>query len=408
MTAATVSTKVESGYYASQYRVIDTDTHVIEPPDLWTSRMPSKWGDMRPHVAWSEAWGEERWRVGDKWLNPVAAYSQGGWKDYPPSHPGSLDESIEGGHDANARLRTMDEYGLYAQVLYPNMIGFDSQAFFTLPEPEAALDCVRAYNDFLTDFASADPNRLLPISMLPFWDVDASVKEMKRCREMGHRGILWAAKLHVLGFPRIVRKEWDPVYAAAQDLDMSVNLHIGIGAFTEDDLQAVRDDPRKGGKFSAAAYVVDTAGSFTSNMQTIGTLLVSDLFERFPKLKMVSVESGFGYLPYLLESLDWQWKNSSGPRTYPNRRLPSEKFFSNVLATFWFEHRTLELLNLMPEYADNLMFETDFPHATSITPGPASSADLPKVMLDQNMQGLPDDVVEKILHSNAAKLYHVK
>ena len=404
MAATTLSAPGEP--IASRLRVIDTDTHVIEPPDLWTSRMPSKWGDMVPHLEWNEKWGEERWRVGDKWLNPVGAYSQGGWRDYPPSHPDSLDEAIPGGHDAAARLKAMDEYGLYAQVLYPNMIGFDSQAFFSLPEPEAALDCVRAYNDFLTDFASADPKRLLPITMLPFWDVEASVKEMERCREMGHRGILWAAKLHVLGFPRIVRKEWDPVYAAAQDLEMSVNLHIGIGAYTEDDLQAVRDDPRKG-KFSAAAYVVDTAGSFMSNMQTIGTLLVSDVFERFPKLQVVSVESGFGYLPYLLESLDWQWGNSSGPRTYPNRRLPSEKFFTNVYGTFWFEQKTLGLLKLMPEYADRLMFETDFPHATSLTPGPASTADLPKVMLERNMEGIDSDVVEKILHTNAAKLYHI-
>lgn len=386
-------------------RVIDSDTHVIEPPDLWTSRLAEKWGDDRPQVLFHEGWGVDRWRVGDRWLSAVGQYNSSRWAEHPPSYPATLEESDPAGYDASARLQRMDEFGLYAQVLYPNIIGFDTDAFTSLKDPKLAIECVRAYNDFLADFASADPNRLLPISMLPFWDVEETVKEMTRCREMGHRGILWAAKLHRLGYPRINKAYWDPVYAAAQDLEMSVNLHIGVGTSNVEDV-----DFRSAwdGNFHVGAYVAESAVTFTSNMETIATLLVADTFERFPKLQVVSVESGFGYLPYLIESLDWQWKNSIGPQKYPDRRLPSEKFFTNMYGTFWFERQTLPYLTLYPEYADRLMFETDFPHPTSLTPGPASAAENPKVMIQNQLGDLPEEIARKVLHENAAKLYHVK
>jgi uncharacterized protein len=390
---------------AQRIRVIDTDTHIIEPPDLWTSRLAAKWGDRRPHLELNHDWGVERWKVGDRWLNPVGQYNSAGWKEHPPSYPPSLEEADPAGHDSHQRLKRMDEYGLYAQVLYPNIIGFDSQAFLELGDPELSLACVRAYNDFLTDFASADPDRLLPVCMLPFWDVDASVKEMHRCRATGHRGILWAAKLHALGQPRLNLPHWDPVYAAAVDLDMSVNLHIGIGAFTAAD-NAFQETNRH--KFSVGAYVVDSAIANTSNMQTIGTLLVSDLFERFPRLQVVSVESGWGYLPFLLESLDWQWQNSSGPITRPSRRLPSEKFFTNMYGTFWFERDTLAFLKIMPHYADRIMFETDFPHNTSLSPGPASIAENPARVIEKSFEGFPEEIIRKVLHDNAARVYHVQ
>jgi predicted TIM-barrel fold metal-dependent hydrolase len=387
-----------------QYRVIDSDTHVIEPPDLWTSRVSSKWGDLRPRTAYNRDWGMDCWIVGEQWLHPVAYYNWAGWKDNLPSFPPSLHASNPAGYDASARLRAMDECGIYAQILYPNVIGFETQAFLQLGDPELALACVRAYNDFQTDFAGAAPERLIPIAVIPYWDLEASVAEMQRCREMGHRGVLWAAKLHGLGQPRIISHHWDNVYAAAQDLELSLNLHVGVGAFTNDSMK-FREVNRD--NFKVTAYVVESATFFSGIMETIGTLLVSDVFDRFPHLQVVSVESGFGFLPFLLESLDWQWSNSSGPKKYPDRRLPSEKFFTNMYATFWFEKGTLEMLNLKPEFADRLMYETDFPHATSVYPGPASSAPRPDVMLAETMRPLSDGTVQKLLHGNAAQLYRL-
>ena len=383
------------------FRIIDADTHVTEPVDLWTSRLSKKWGDRVPHVAYNADWDRDCWIVGNRVLHPVGFYNWAGWNQHLPSFPGTLEESNPAGWDPKARLAMMDEHGIHAQVLFPNTIGFEPQAFLGLGDPELTLDCVRAYNDFQTEFASASRDRLVPISVLPFWDVDACVAEMLRCHEMGHTGALWAAKLEKLGYQRINSHHWDPVYAAAQDLEMSLSLHIGIGAFTNADLEF-----RKGYRdnFKVTAYIVGSVGGIASNMESIATLVVSDVFDRFPRLQIVSVESGFGYLPYLLEALDWEWKNSSGPLQHASRRLPSEKFLTNMWATFWFERDSLAILNYRPELGDRLMFETDFPHPGCLYPGPASASESPSVMAAR-VEGLPDDIIRKIFYDNAAKLF---
>jgi predicted TIM-barrel fold metal-dependent hydrolase len=138
--------------------------------------------------------------------------------------------------------------------------------------------------------------------------------------------------------------------------------------------------------------------------ETISHIVTSDLCHRFPRLKLVSVESGFGYVPYLMNSLDWHWKNYGCPKEYPDALLPSEYFHRQVYGTFWFETETLPLLEL---YADNMMFETDYPHPTSMSPGPYSAADLPSSHVEKHFGVLTPDTRRKVLHDNAAALYHV-
>jgi predicted TIM-barrel fold metal-dependent hydrolase len=104
----------------------------------------------------------------------------------------------------------MDEYGIYAQILYPNVGGFGSSRFLTLKEPELMLQCVQAYNDFLSDWCSADPKRLLPIMALPFWDLDQTVKEIDRAAKSGHKGILFSGEPHAFGFPHLLRPALGP------------------------------------------------------------------------------------------------------------------------------------------------------------------------------------------------------
>ena len=138
-----------------QYRVIDTDTHVIEPYDLWTSRLSvDKWGDKVPHVRFDEKRKEDAWYFGTDRVGAAASAAQAGWAEFPPDHPPSLDVVDPATWDVGDRLARMDEYGIWAQVLYPNVAGFGSQRFLMIPDDELKLVCVRAYNDFLRDWAS--------------------------------------------------------------------------------------------------------------------------------------------------------------------------------------------------------------------------------------------------------------
>jgi predicted TIM-barrel fold metal-dependent hydrolase len=379
-------------------RVIDTDTHVTEPPDLWTSRVPRKFVDRVPHVEVHPETGHHHWRIGDSWLMSVGFYAVAGWKEHPPATPHELEEVDPGAWKAEDRLERMDEYGIFAQVLYPNLIGFESPLFMNLG-PELSLVCTQAYNDFITEFASVDPRRLIPIAMVPFWDQDAAVKEMERCAAHGHRGILFANKYEMIGMPSFADPHWDRIYAAAQDMDLSINFHVGFSQSKTGSAMAMSQllanfDPRPAAKATALGLM--------SNGDSIATIITSGLCDRFPRLKFVSVESGFGFIPYLLENLDWHWKGYGAHLKSP--MLPSEYFRRQCYGSFWFETSTLPLLELYP---DNFMFETDYPHPTSMSPGPASPAEVPKVHIEKHFAGIADEIVRKALHDNAAAVYHL-
>ena len=153
---------------ATPYTIIDTDTHITEPADVWTSRVPAKWRDRVPRVEWDTKANEEAWFLGDKKLASAAGSAMAGWPEPFPSHPPTFEKAHAASYDASARLDYMDEIGVYAQVLYPNLGGFGSQAWWKMGEPELMLECVRAYNDFQIDWIEPDPKRFVPILATPY------------------------------------------------------------------------------------------------------------------------------------------------------------------------------------------------------------------------------------------------
>src|SRR5439155_13802460 len=241
-----------------------------------------------------EETGKWRWQIGDRWCSPVGNYSVAGWPEFFPSCPPTLDEADPACYDAKARLAHMDANGIYAQVLYPNVIAFEGHAFIALDDEDLKLACVRTYNDYQCEFASVAPERFVCLATVPFWDLDASVEELRRCHAMGHRGLLWASTLDRHGLPDYTDAHWDPLYAVAQELGLSVNFHVGVGN-TAEDIDAAMNRSGSDQKFQT----VRSAMNFISNAKTLGSLIMSDVCEKFPELNFVSVESGFGYIPFL-------------------------------------------------------------------------------------------------------------
>lgn len=386
-----------------QLVVIDADSHVTEPPDLWTSRLGKQWIDQAPRVVRDEKRGFDRWWVGDKRLGGVAASAAAGWHEYPPAFPPTLDEAHPGAWNAGDRLRVLDEYGVWAQVLYPNLLGFSQFAFLALEE-EMRRECFKAYNDFLIDFASEDPRRYIPILAVPYWDVDFAVSEVKRGAAKGHKGLLFPSRFDKIDLPPIWHRHWDPLYAVAQDLGLSINFHTAFSSIlTEAELRsaAARDYDKSVGDFARSGGLI-----MLDAQRTLGDLLMSDVGDRFPALNFVIVESGVGWVPYMLESLDWSWKGAGGAGLMGrslDSSLPSEVFRRQVYSTFWFEDEALFAnMGLIP---DNIMFSTDFPHPTSLSPGPASPAPHPAEKIADIIKGA-GDLADKVLYSNAARVYH--
>jgi predicted TIM-barrel fold metal-dependent hydrolase len=378
-----------------RYRVIDVDSHVSEPADVWTSRVPAKWRDAAPRIKKDPTSGKEVWWIGGEPTLPVGMTAIAGFDGTLPDCPDTMEDVPPGAHLAEERLAYLDREGIYAQVLYPNVGGFGSGAFLKLKDPELMLACVRAYNDFIVEWASVDPDRLLPIMATPFWDVKASVAEIERCAQQGVRGVLFGSQPQAFGEPELASPHWDPVFAAAQAARLPISFHIGSGEWDISGAAVI-------GYRAHLARVA--ANAFIDNEKCLADIIFGGVCHRFPDLEFVSVESGVGWLTFALEAFDWQWKNGGMRKEHPEYDLlPSEYFRRQIYGCFWFEESGLE--KALALYPDNLLYETDYPHPTSMSVGPQSVARHPRDYATSVLAGVPEQTVERVLHGTAAELY---
>ncbi len=379
----------------SGYSIIDVDTHVSEQPDLWTSRVPASMKDRVPRLE-RDAKGRDIWVIDGKMVSLaglLATAGRGDFKDYPQTYA----DMHPGAYDADERLKYMDSMGIWAMVMYPNVAGFGAQQFLKLQDPELMLTCVEAYNDWQTEWASADSRRLLPITSTPFWDIKAAVKEVERCAAMGHKGILFTGEPHKFGQPMLGDRAWDPLWQTAVDLGLPISFHIGSGNMEGGMTKEMMEVYGKMATFTAGSVEV-----FLKNAIQMSDLLVSGVLSRFPDIQFVSVESGIGWIPFVLEALDYQFLGNRVPEERPDLdMLPSEYFARNVFACYWFEQiaprRLIDKVGV-----DRILFETDFPHPTSL---------YGEEVFDRIDAGLSDSTPEQkqaILWGNAQKLYNVE
>src|ERR1700736_3871538 len=229
----------------SGYTIIDADTHVTETPDLWTSRAPAGMRDRVPRVETDK--GSQRWVLGVRGrvsallelgadnrrllASPGMTATAGVGSFMNP--PQTYEQMHPGAYDAKARLKYMDQMGIWAMVMYPNVGGFGAQQFLRLNDPDLMLTCVQIYNDWQTEWASADARRLLPITSIPFWDIAAAVTEVRRCAAMGHKGILFTGEPQYWGKPLLGDLHWNPLWEVAVELDLPISFHIGSGDMAE-------------------------------------------------------------------------------------------------------------------------------------------------------------------------------
>jgi predicted TIM-barrel fold metal-dependent hydrolase len=376
--------------------VIDTDTHITEPADLWTSRLPAKYKDVAPRIVRDPETQIETWKIGDgEGLLPVGHSAVAGWPEPFPAAPRNMDEVAKATYDASARLEYMDRVGIWSMALYPNVGGFGSQAFLGLKDPELMLACVRAYNDFLLDWISPDPRRFIPIMATPFWDVDASVKEIERCAKLGHKGVLFSGAPQSHGMPILASRHWDPLWQAAVDCELPVSFHIGAGTFDEGFSPERMESTGAGGTNGFVAISL-----FLDNGKQLTDLLFSGVLPRFPELKVLSVESGVGFLPFILEACDYTFEYGNVRRDRPEFELkPSEYFARQVYGCYIFEEKgpreAIESIG-----ADNILFETDYPH-------PVCLYGNVREKIDSALGDVCAEDRHKVLFGNAAKLYNI-
>ncbi|HEB88103.1 MAG TPA: amidohydrolase [Deltaproteobacteria bacterium] len=390
--------------------VFDIDAHWTEPADLWTSRAPRKYKERVMHVKTHDD-GSQAWYVGDAMVAPVgiAVISHDLSKELWKFTHTNYDQMSTSMTRAQERVHVLDKLGIGSQILYPNAIGFGAATLQSVDsDDELRLFHVQAYNDALAEEQRASGGRVLGQAVLPFWDIDAATAELTRAREeLGLVGISMTDQPDEWQQPSLVDPKWDSFWAACQDLEVPVNFHIGSGNFEAastagrakywGDQVFLRPD----GSMNGNLAMFSSVAMFMGNVYDVLNLLTTDLLERFPRLKFVSVESGISWVPYIIQSLEVNFRELMSPSQRARyKRSPRERFMDQINVSYWFEDANSVDFYVKEMGADNVMFQTDMPHPNCLYPGVQTK-------VRETISGLDDETQRKILYENAEKLYGV-
>jgi predicted TIM-barrel fold metal-dependent hydrolase len=380
--------------------VVDADSHWCEHPELFTRIAPAKYRDRVPRV--EEVDGEPMWTFDGHVMGRFSAggvIARDGSKS--PSGPALEEWTIEeihaGAYDPVERLKVMDQLGIDAQVIFPSTIGLGGQDLAFVDDEALRRVTVEIYNDAQAQIQAESNNRLLPLPLMPAWSVQACVQEARRVAGLGARGVNMTSDPQDLGAPDLASPEWDPFWAACVENHLPVHFHIGasVTGMTFYGKYPWESHPRN------VRLAIGGTLLFIGNARVVTNLILSRMFDRFPELRMVSVESGCGWIPFILETLDYEMDENAPEELRQMKKMPSEYFRSNLYATFWFENNFNKLASLVETVGeDRILFETDFPHPTCLYPSPLEK-------IQERMKVLPKATQHKILGGNAKRLYRL-
>lgn len=377
-------------------KVIDCDTHYTEPPDLWRDRAPAGYRDRMPYMKTVN--GQSLWFIeGDQPFGMVGTtvVNHEGQKIRGKLSIASFEEMDEAAYKVKPRLAVMDRMGVWAQTVYPNAGGFGATKFLGIKDKTLQLACVQIYNDAMAEWQAESGGRLFPQAFLPFWNIDDTLKEVRRIKEELHlTGVTMTDRPEVFDQPDYGQPHWEPFWEMINEYQIPVNFHIGAGlkTFVLDDFAWGSFGPQR--KLASIATLM-----YMSNAYMVNCFMLSGMFDRYPKLKIVSVESGCGWIPFVIEASEYQWDEMAPDEAKGLQRRPTEYFKEHIYATFWFEDFGVKhfIESIGP---NNLLFETDFPHPTCLYP--ESQAHLAQVLAR-----LDPAVRRRVVQDNAVELYKI-
>jgi predicted TIM-barrel fold metal-dependent hydrolase len=367
-------------------QIVSVDDHVVEHPRVWLDRMPQKYQDVCPRIERSpdgnDWWIYEGAQAGNFSLNAVAGKHP---REFGVD-PRNYEDMLPGCYDIKDRLKDMDIEGVHAQVCFPNFAGFAGRVFAESKDKDLGLASLRAYNDFILDeWCAHDPDRQVPLVMAPYWDVDACVAEIERTAAKGARSITFPELPDRLGLPSWHTDYWNPVLAAASDAQMPLSLHFGSGGAPLASPQAMTTN-----------WTVGISLFGLNSMTAMTELLLSPVFHTFPDLKVALSEGGIGWIPYMLERVDYVWDRHRWWNDVNFDVKPSDLFAAHVYGCFISDGAGIEARHRIG--VDNIMFESDYPHSDSQWPHT-------RKYLEEVMTDVPDEDARKMCELNARGLY---
>ncbi|MBT2187871.1 amidohydrolase family protein [Sphingobium nicotianae] len=371
--------------------LISCDDHLdlnMLPADLWTKGLPEHLRDRAPHIEVID--GRPQWVCEGK--------SWGGWNGQagPDTGPKAIFTAFDRGGITDLterrpavpelRIADMDRDGVYGHVIYGPVTSIN------LADTEFRDACYRVYNDWLADYCAYNPNRLIGVPMLPEYP-ESAVQELYRIAKMG---VFKQANLQIAAAETGLHDErWEPLWNALEETGIILSFHVVVFI-----MPGSKPNPAAG---KVAGHMTHAKSFVSQFIDPFVDLFAWAILERHPKLKVVIAESGVGWLPWLVEELDYRhWRIWEGREFWETRggipmiTKPSELFKRQVYATFQESPTAMSLLKFYGP--DNLLWASDYPHPDSIWPN--SRATIARQMAD-----LPDETIRKLTFENAAKLY---
>ncbi len=368
-------------------QIISVDDHVIEHPRVWIDRLPQRYAEEAPRVEegpdGNATWIYEGRVAGNFALNAVAGKDP---KDFGLD-PTSYYDMRAGCHDIRERLKDMDAEGVWAQLCFPNMGGFAGGVFAKSKDMALAGECVKAYNDFILDeWCAYNPERQIPLVMTPYWDVGAAVAEIYRTAAKGAKSISFPELPDRLGLPSWHTTHWDPVLAAASEAGLPMSLHFGSGG-----------SPQASAEAMSTNFTVGISLFGLNSMTALAELLLSPVFHKFPALKVALSEGGIGWMPYMIERIDYVWQRHRWYNDVNRDVRPSDLFKDHVFGCFISDNAGIQARELIG--VDNILFESDYPHSDSQWPHT-------RKVIEEALGDVPEADASKMVEWNARKLYN--
>ena len=389
-------------------RIISVDDHVVEPPDLWTSRLPAKYQDRCPRVERDSAvfnfeGGEFTYQKGvpggaecDWWLYddlvyPFPKLSAASGFETLDVEPVTFDQIRPGGWKQGDRLADMTANHVDASLCFPNVLPrFCGQTFLEREDKELALLCVQAYNNWMIDewCANDGRGRLIPLTLIPLWDPAAAALEVHRCADKGSFAVAFSENPYHLGLPSIHDKDrfWDPFLTACQETDTVVCMHIGSSS----KMPTTSPD---------APFSVSSTITFANAMGSMCDYILSGVFVRFPRLRVSYAEGQVGWMPYIIERMDKIWAERGDASFGIDLPEPPSTYIPGHVWGCIFDDE-IGLKNRDVIGMDQICFEVDFPHADSTFPHTLEVAT--RIC---EAAGLADEEVYKLMRGNAIECF---
>jgi predicted TIM-barrel fold metal-dependent hydrolase len=364
--------------------LISADSHVLEPFDLWVARMPAAYRDRAPRVYYDEGRGSWMFGCAEVPAQAVASSFVAGVDaaDLPAMHRAGYAAARPGGWDPTARLEDMAIDGVSAEVLYPSLGLF----LYWIEDPALQEACFRTYNDWLMEYCGAYPERLVGVPMIAMWNAESAARELRRCHEGGLKGaLIWERPPDSHAFT-LTRN--DPFWAAAAELDMPVSLHIltDWGSTRRAIVEQLTGVERHRA----------SVGQIQEIQTVLFDLIFSGVLERFPTLRIVSVENEYAWLAALLRRMDRTYERFHDEAPISLTMRPSDYYRRQIYATFF--NDPVGPLTLPYLDYDNVMWSSDYPHQNSTWPRS-------KQVIERDLGSLTAEQRQKLVQGNVARLY---